>query len=87
MAGDFDDHATVVVLEEVVRRLVQIDVVSSPDSAKRLADWLAFLKERGGLFRDAGIHEIKAGRARISGNAIRIAIAFDDFGEKLTDGS
>jgi hypothetical protein len=87
MAGDFDDHPTVVVLEDVVRRLVQIDVISAPDRQKRLDDWLVFLKGRGALFRQAAIAEIKNNNAKISSNAMRIASAFDEFGEKLTDRS
>jgi len=75
------DHPTVVVLEDIVRRLVKADCRRSGDPDAQLQEWVAWLKERGKLFTEAGWREGHTADDTL--NAVLIAGAFDRFAEEL----
>jgi hypothetical protein len=77
----FDDHPTVVVLEEVIRRLVKAECRLSADPDTQLQEWASWLKDRGKLYTAAGWREGQTADSTL--NAIEIAAAFDTFAEEL----
>jgi predicted phosphatase len=77
----FDDHPTVVVLEEIIRRILKAECRQSPDPDSQLREWAAWLKERGELYEAVGWREGQTAHSTL--NAIEIAVAFDTFAEEL----
>jgi hypothetical protein len=81
MASLFDDHATVVVLDEVVRRLVRAECQRNDDPDKQLQQWIIWLKKQGELYKEAGFRDGQTADTTL--NAIEIAGAFDTFAREL----
>ncbi|MDB5550649.1 MAG: hypothetical protein JWL86_633 [Rhizobium sp.] len=77
----FDDRELVVVLDEVVRQIIQIEARRSADPASRLQEWAAWLNGRAALFRDAAFREGLS--LDSTQNALGISGAFEEFANDL----
>lgn len=83
MNSGFDDHATVVALEFLVKRLVMRQCLAATDSDSMLAEWISALKAEANLAMLFAYDErTQSEQAKV--NAIATAGELDRFAEDLT---
>ena len=77
MAGDFDDHANVVVLDWMVKRLIVEHCRQSSNPAEALERWKAAVAEHTKKIESFAFSENT--RTDVSLNAISVLAQFGDF--------
>lgn len=75
MAADFDDHATVVVLEFLLTRLIARQCSEAPNPTTALAGWSAAVEEQKRLFEMLAFR--RDTRPEVTANAIAAITEFD----------
>lgn len=77
----WDDHNTVVVLENLIKRMIVKQCNSNPNADAELQDWLAWLKGQSDLTMRFAFKEARSDDIQL--NAISLSAEYNRFREEI----